>query len=195
MNFISTKMFGLIYKKPLTYESIFAALVRHYAEGNVPTSLSVFIIRRLGLLIAIRKLYNSFHQCNKYVHYHIALLSRNVYGTDIAKSKLWLATFLLHQGDYYRSLQNVNDVLSSIPPYVLYYCGGTMSEEDSKQLYIDRYCGRKTDMLCKGKEAWLFDMTITNSGYSFVPCAIQNHLITVIQNSESIYPILLTRTT
>ena len=177
MDFLSTNMLDLIYRTLSTYESIFAALVRLYAEGNVPTSLSVFFIRRLGLLIATRKLYNSFHQCNKYVHYHMALLRRNVYGTDIATSKLWMAAFLLQQGDYVMSLQNVNDVLSSIPPYALYYSGrGIKSGDDSKQLYVDRYCARNTDILCRAKEAWLFDMHITHSEYSFVPRAIQIEL-------------------
>ena len=177
MIFISTHMFDLIYKKQFTYESIFAALVRLNAEENAPASLSLFIFRRLCLLIATRKLYNSSHQCNRYVHYHMTLLSRNISGTDIATSKLWLATFLLQQGYYDGSLQNVNDVMSSIPPYALYYNGaGIMSGEDSKQLYIDRYSGRNTDILCRAKEAWLFDMTITHSEYLFVPRAIQIEL-------------------
>ena len=177
MDFISTKMLNLIYRKLLTYGSICAALVRHYVEGNVPTSLSVFFIRRLCLLIATRKLYNSFHQCNKYLHYHITLLNKNVYGTNIATSKLWLATFLLQKEDYCGSLHNVNDVLSSIPPYALYYSGaGIKSGDDSKQLYVDRYCGRNTEILCRAKEAWLFDMHITRLEYSFVPRAIQIEL-------------------
>ena len=107
----------------------------------------------------------------------MTLLSRNVYGTDIATSKLWLATFLLQQGDYCRTLQNVNDVLSSIPPYALYYSGIIWSGDDSKQLYIDRYHGRNMDILCRTKEAWLFDMHITHSDYSFVSRAIQIELV------------------
>ena len=139
MNFISPTMLDFIKRKRCTYESIFAALLRLNAEGNLLTSLSVFVIRRLCLLIATRKLYNYVHQGNKYVHYHMILLSRNVYGTDITTSKLWLATFLLQQGDYCRSLQNVNDVLSSIPPYALYYSGtGIKSGEVSKQLYTNQ---------------------------------------------------------
>ena len=179
MEFIFTKMLNLIYRRLrlLTYESIFAAFVRLYAGGNVPTSLSVFFIRRLSLLIATGKLYNSVHQCNKYVHHHMTLLSRNVYGTDIATSKLWLATFLLQQGDNSKTLQNVNDVLSSIPPHALYYSGRSiMSSDDSKQLYVDRYCGRNTDILCRAKKAWLFDMHITHREYSFMPRAIQIEL-------------------
>ena len=45
-----------------------------------------------------------------------------------------------------------------------------------KQLYIDRYCGRNTDVLCRAKEAWLFDMCITLNEYYFVPRAIQIEL-------------------
>ena len=177
MSFISTRMFDLINNIRCTYESIFAALVRLNAEENDAASLSVFIFRRLCLLIATKKLYNSSHQCNRYVYYHMTLLSRNVYGTDIATSKLWLATFLLQQGDYCRSLQNVNDVLSSIPPYALYYIGvGIASGENSTQLYVDSYCGRNTEILCRAKKAWLFDMHITHSEYSFMPRAIQIEL-------------------
>ena len=173
MGIISTKMLDSNYSKWSVYESIFAVLVRPNAEGNIPTSLSVFFIRHLGRLITTRKLYNSVHQCNKYLHYHMTSLSRNVYGTDIATSKLWLATFLLQQGDNSKTLQNVNDVLFSIPPYALYCSCGIMLEEDSKQLYIDRYCGQNTDILCRAKEAWFFDMNITHSEYSCVPRAIQ----------------------
>ena len=186
MSFISTRMFNLIYNIQCTYEfpsvlsrycSIFAALVRLNAEENAPSSLSVFIFKRLCLLIATRKLNHSSHQCNRYVYYHMTLLSRNVYDTDIATSKLWLTTFSLQQGDYCRSLQNVNDVLSSIPPYALYYSGIViMSGDDSKKLYVDRYCGRNTDILCRAKEGWLFDMRITHSEYSFMPRAIQIEL-------------------
>ena len=177
MSFISSRMFDLINNIRCTYESMFAALVRLNAEENSPASLSVFIFKRLCLLIATRTLYNSSHQCNRYVHYNMTLLSRNIYGTDLATSKLWLATFLLQKGDYEGSLQNVNNVLSSIPPYALYCSGvGIESGEDSKQLYIDRYRGRNRDILCRAKEAWLFDINITNRDFSFVPRAIQIEL-------------------
>ena len=67
-------------------------------------------------------------------------------------------------------------MLSSIPPYALYYSELVTSGDDSKQLYVDRYCGRNTDILCRAKEAWLFDMHITRLEYSFVPRAIQIEL-------------------
>ena len=152
-----------------------AVLVR-LSSGKYSTSLTLFAIRHLCVLIVMRKLSYSSYLCNRYIHYYMAYLNKNVYGTDIATSKLWLATFLLQQGDYDRSLHTVNNVLSSIPPYALYYSWIIWSDDDSKQLYIDRYCGRNTDILCRAKEAWIFDICITHSKYLFVPRAIQIEL-------------------
>ena len=149
-----------------------AVLVR-LSSGKYSTSLTLFAIRHLCVLIVMRKLSYSSYLCNRYIHYYMAYLNKNVYGTDIATSKIWLATFLLQRGDYCRSLQHVNDMLSSIPPYALYQSGVIRSGDDSKQLYVDRYCGRNTDILCRAKEAWLFDMRIPRSEYSFVSRAIQ----------------------
>ena len=154
---------------------LFSVFVR-LTSGSSSTCLAMFAIRMVCRFIVVRTLYNSSHQSNRYLHYLMTSLSKNMYGTDLASSKLWLATFLLHQGDYCRTLQNVNDVLSSIPSYALYYSGIIWSGEDSKQLYIDRYCGRNTDVLCRAKEAWLFDMCITLNEYYFVPRAIQIEL-------------------
>ena len=177
MDFVNAKMLDIIRRMNTSHESLIAALIRLTSEGNMSTSLSVLVIKRLCLMTTTIKLHNSFHQCNKYVHYYMRLLSRNVCGTDIATSKLWLATFLLQQGDNYRSLQNINGVLSSIPPYALYNSGiGIASGEDSKQLYIDRYFGRNTDILRRAKQAWLFDLHINYSEYLFVPRAIQIEL-------------------
>ena len=177
MDFVNNDMFYLlrVIKDSPCVNSLYTLLLR-LSSGRFSTSVYIFTIRQLCRLTVIRKLYNASYPSNRYVHYHTNPLSRNVYGTDIATSKLWLATFLLQQEDYYESLQNVNDVLSSIPPYALYCSGVIMSGEDSKQLYIDRYCSRNTDILCRAKEAWLFDMLITHSEYSFVPRAIQIEL-------------------
>ena len=69
------------------------------------------------------------------------------------------------------------DNFSSIPPYALYYSGNCIkSGEDSKQLYADWYCGTNTDILCRGKEGWLFDLHITLRENYFVPRAIQIEL-------------------
>ena len=136
MTFANIDMFYLIIEAQDSYcvNSLFTALLR-MSSGIFSTSLAILTIRKICCSTVIEILYNTSYRSNKYVHYHMTLLSRNVYGTDIATCKLWLATFLLQQGDYCRSLQNVNDVMSSIPPYALYYSGGIKSGDDSKQFY------------------------------------------------------------
>ena len=153
MRLLTIEIFYQIQNASFSYDSLFAVFLR-LSSGRYSTSLVVFAIRSVCRLIVLRTLCNSSHHCNRYLHYRMTALSKNIYGTDLATSKLWLATFLLHQGDYAGSLQNVNNVLSSIPPYALYYSGRIMSGDDS----IDRYCGRNTDILCRAKEAWLFDL-------------------------------------
>ena len=159
------------YKSP-RYDSLLSAFVSLTCVSSSP-DLAMFTIRYVCRLIVIKALYYSSHQSNRYLYFFMKSLIKKVHDTDIASSKLWLATFLLHRRDHNESLQNVNDVLSSIPPYALYYSGRIMSGDDSKQLYVDRYCDRNTDLSCRAKEAWLLDMHITHSEYLFVPRAIQ----------------------
>ena len=161
--------------KTYSYESLCTALVRTASGLLVPSSLSVLLIKYFCLPIAIKKLYDSAHQCNKYVYNNMTPLSNNVYGTDIASSKLWLATFLRQQGDYYKSLQIINRLLSSIPPYAFYESGYMHINDGYKQIYIDKYF-QNTDLLNRAKEAWLLNMHITHRQYSFVPRAIQIEL-------------------
>ena len=111
------------------------------------------------------------------MYFYMKCLGKNIYGTDIASSKLWLAAFLLQQGDYCRSLQVVNYVLSSIPPYTQYYNGHTNTSNDrSKQLYVDTFCTTKTNIISRAKKAWLRDMHFTPEEYRFLPRAIQIEL-------------------
>ena len=134
MRLLTMHIFYQIQNASFSYDSLFVVFLR-LRSGRYSTSLAVFAIRSLCRLIVIRTLYNSSHQINRYLHYLMTPLSKNIYGTDLASSKLWLAAFLLHQEDYCISLQNVNDVLSSIPPYALYYSGAIRSGDNSKQLY------------------------------------------------------------
>ena len=122
-----------------SHERILVALIRLTHEGHCSTSLPVYAIRHLYRLFAVERLHSCFYQGNSLVHYYTNFLYQNVYGTDIASSRLWLATFLLRQGNYCASLYTISNVLSSIPPYALYYSGSIKTGDDSKQLYIDTF--------------------------------------------------------
>ena len=144
-------------------------------EGHNSESIAMFIIRYLCTRIT-REILHWCPQENKSLYKHLPKLNKNVYGTNIASSKLWLATFLLYRGDYCTALQKVNDVLSSIPPYALFYSGKSIKNVDAKPIYMDRYNSLTLTALYRAKEAWLMDMHITQKEYPYVPNAIQIEL-------------------
>ena len=145
---------------PCLYEVSLLAATKMLNKESLSTSLSAFLIRRLCFLITIEKMFNVFHFGNKFAYSNMKNLDKNVFGTDLSSSKLWLATFLLQQGDFHGS--KVNEVHSSIPPYALYYNAANFNTCDySKQLYVDMYCTRNLDVLCRAKESWLDHMHFT----------------------------------
>ena len=95
----------------IPYEALLAALARLIHEGHVTTFCSDFVIRQLCSLISTYRCYHCFQDGNKSVYLYMKCLDKNIYGTDIASSKLWMATFLLQQRDYCKSLHKINDIL------------------------------------------------------------------------------------
>ena len=178
MDLITQKLLEILYinRDSIPDEALLAALVRHTYEGQVTTFCSDYIVRRLCSLISNYKCYNCIQKGNKSVYCYMKCLDKNIYGTDIASCKLLMATFLLHQNDYCTSLQTINYILSSIPPYALYYSGSIRSSDDSKQLYEDKYCTQNSNIITKAKEAWLKDMHFIPEEYPFLPRAIQVEL-------------------
>ena len=156
-----------------SYEDLLFAVEICAYEGHYSTCMAIVVIRRLCLMLSISGLAS---EGNKSMYYYMNMLDKNVHGTDIASSRLWLATFLLHQGDHRRSLQIINDIFSSIPPYALYYSVDIRTNDRCKQLYVHTFCTRNTHVICRAQEAWLIDMYITNEVYSLVPSAIQIEL-------------------
>ena len=144
-------------------------------DGCISEPLSIFTIRHLCIRIVCEKLH-CCSQENKSLYKPLTNLDKNVYGNDIASSKLWLATFLLNRRDYSTALQKVNDVLSSIPPYALFYSGKLIKNVGSKRLYMERYNFRTLSFIYRAKEAWLIDMHIVKKIHSYMPRAIQIEL-------------------
>ena len=135
--------------------------------------MASIVIRRLCLMLSISGL---GYEGNKSMYYYMNMLDKNVHGTDIASSRLWLATFLFLQGDHRRLLQTINDIFSSVPPYAIEYSVDIPTNDRCKQLYVHTCCIRNTHTIRRTQEAWLIDMYITNDVYFLVSSAIQNEL-------------------
>ena len=92
---------------------------------------------------------------------------------DIATCKLWYAISLLMSGKYYACLKTVNDVLSSIPEFALYYSLNYMhASKITKRKYVDMYSESNVNMLERGKTAWLMDLHFPRSFTRPLPLAI-----------------------
>ena len=96
---------------------------------------------------------------------------------DISTCKLWYATFLLMKGCYTSALTTVNQVLSSIPPYALYYSGGAIyARKEMKNMYIDMFLNSNGATEDKMRMSWLFDLHFSKKNTSIMPFAIQIEL-------------------
>ena len=165
-----------VHRNSCSYENMLREVIKLTNEEPFSTSLSAFVIMRLCVLILTEQSLKGFLKRNRIMYSYMRTLDLNIYGTDISSTKLWLATFLLQQGDYFGSLQRVNDVLSSIPPYAIYYSGYILTNDDLKQLYVDTNCIKNSVLMCRAKNAWLVDMYFTTEEHSFLPRAIQIQL-------------------
>ena len=96
---------------------------------------------------------------------------------DISTCKLWYATFLLRRGYYASALTTVNQVLSSIPPYALYYSGGAIyARREMKNMYIDMFLNSNVATEEKLRTSWLFDLHLSKKNNDIMPFAIQIEL-------------------
>ena len=163
--------------RPLVHFSLphYHTVFRAIDECHTSTSLPILFKILLRFLNTIEQLNTSCLQGNKSLYNHIKTLDKNVYGTDIASSKLWLATFLVKQRDYCGALQKINNALSSIPPNALYE-GPIHVNVSSNRMYEDIYSRRGLDTLSRAKEAWLLDIWVTKAKYPYLPQAIQIEL-------------------
>ena len=73
---------------------------------------------------------------------------------DISTCKLNCAILLYNTGDYHLTLDIVNQVLSSIPPFVLHYDASLQT----RQLYRDVYRYSSATIIQKAKTAWMLPM-------------------------------------
>ena len=90
---------------------------------------------------------------------------------DISTSKLWYAVLLLKKCDYTSTLDIVNQVLSSIPPFALHLFESDSSE--SKHLYVDKFLHSSCTTIQRARKAWLMEFTIPTCVTKILPLAFQ----------------------
>ena len=169
----------LIYNPYSQLQIVFDSLS---SELDAYSGLLFLTKQRLCELVTIGRLFH-FPQGNKSLYQYMKALHNNMFGYDIACSKLWLATFLFQRGDYNRSLQVINDVLSNIPPYAFNWQNDNDDTGEFYYRYIDMCCN--WDVKSKSKKAWLSDMRIMHMHLPFYHKPFESKHTTVIHVEES----------
>ena len=92
---------------------------------------------------------------------------------DISTCKLWCAILLYMTEDYQSTLDILNQVLSSIPPYAMHRY---VFSDEAELLYMDVFGVSDFTMLQKAKKAWMFEMLFCNGASYPLPLAIKIEL-------------------
>ena len=81
--------------------------------------------------------------------------------------------------DYTLSLRIVNQVLTNISPFALYFNGINLCDvsDETKERSVDMFSGYDARVTERARRAWMFDLRIMSLDMDMVPAAIQVELI------------------
>ena len=89
-------------------------------------------------------------------------------------SKLWCAIVFLKKSDYTSTLDIINQVLSNISPFVLYYSARDSHRRNNQ--YLDRFFKSSCTTTQRAKQAWLTDIMFADCMSDILPLGIQIEL-------------------
>ena len=119
------------------------------------TPLKTIMLRKC-LFMHIRSLINNSCESGYKIVYKLHRAAQNdTLSFDISTCKLWCAILLYMKGDCLSTLDIVNQVLSCIPPYAMYF-ESTINER--KQLYVDMFLDYHTTTIQRARRAWMFNL-------------------------------------
>ena len=99
---------------------------------------------------------------NKGVYQLCEPAKTDTYALDISTYNLWCAMLLYMKGSLLSTLDYVNNVLSSIPPFAMYMSDTKIrTGNESKQLYANMFLDSNVPISQRARKAWLFDLCIT----------------------------------
>ena len=120
---------------------------------------------------------SKFCSRNRYLYKLQNVANSSMSSFDISTCKLKYASVVLQNGDYSSCLKAANDVLSSIPPYVLHSsCDSSRSNINANARYCIKYFESNIAIFKRSKSAWLFDLHFHKNETKNLPLAIQIEL-------------------
>ena len=151
----------------------FDHLIQGIHAVSVNSCLKEMFIDRLQLEKFMRSLLvpklqkDDLHRLHQFAHNQSASF-------DLSSHKIWYAIALLMNGDYKVTLRNVNHILSTILPFVLYETPAETSAAEI--LYVEEFENSDFETRQRAQKAWMFNMEFTKSNSDSLPLAIQIEL-------------------
>ena len=112
--------------------------------------------------------------------YQLCRIAKNdTYSFDLSTSKLWCAILSYTKGSILLTLDIVNNVLSNIPPFAMYFnyhYNEICASNEAKTLYANMFLDSDIPILQKAKKAWMLDLCIMHGAikdrFPFTPITI-----------------------
>ena len=142
------------------------------------TPLKTIMLRIYIFQLIMKILRNNAPSGNKGIYQLHRTAQNDTLQFDISTCKLWCAFFLYKRGEFLLTLDIVNQVLSSIPPFALHFITPhtkTISNE-SKKLYMDVFLNSDTTIIQRTKQACMLNLHFTRDMSESVPLGIQIEL-------------------
>ena len=152
--------------------SIAPYIIKAIMSLTCKTPLHALILKKYLFQTHLRSLID-LHDSDNKVLYQLGQIAQNgTYSFDLSTHKLWYAILLYMKGDYSSTLNMVNEVLSSIPPFAI----NDYASNDTSQLYQEMFLDSDTTVIHRARNAWMFDLNFMKDRYYPVPLAIQIEL-------------------
>ena len=104
------------------------------------------------------------------------IVQKNTLSTDISTCKMWYALTLLLQKDYQSTLTSIDQILSNIPPFALYFSSNFRANDEAKGMYVEKFFDTESTTENRAKMSWLFDIVVGKDSAEFMPLGLQIEL-------------------
>ena len=140
------------------------------------THLKTIVLRYCLFKMHRNVLMHICNQGNKDMYRLCRITQNDTYSFDISTCKLWCAILLYMKGFTLPALDIVNQVLSSIPPYAMYFSGINCASKEANRFYVEMFLDADVTMIQRARKAWMFDLDVTQETTNMVPFAFQIEL-------------------
>ena len=166
----------------ISQSDLVSLVYRFVSQGfqNVQiTCLLSFVVQMILFLLSNSVVGNYISQnVNRTVYRSCQYLRLNSRGFDISTYRLWYAMLMTIRSDYQLSLDVLNTMLSSMPPFAL-YCSSSyklLVSNETTNWYVNIFSRDDKNEGTRARQSWMFDIRLMSADLDRVLVAIQIEL-------------------